>query len=291
MQPKKGFIIHISKTSLIAGLVCIFFLNPSAFSQSDIESKTRNKPVTIGEYFDGEEFTYNIGFLWFKKAAVGKIGIHKKDDNTYEISLVAETMGFIGFITSYRKDIYHAYVEEVDDGKRFRTKRFEKIVVIGDKTRNGYTEVDYNKRTYNWKSWGGEKDEKESEEQIPPNMYYDDPLTGFYNFRFGVYGKIDGGTELSVPTFPKNNVSAIHIRITSDKEKASRVNPNPDEIAYLADIVIDKEFFGSQTGNVEVHFTKDLIPIHAKAKDIILFGDVTGTLVEITSKMGLKIRN
>lgn len=272
----------------IAGLVCFLFLNSSAFSQSDIESTTQNRPITIGEYFEGEEFTYNIGFLWFKKAAVGKIGIHKKDDRTYEISLVAETMGFIGFITSYRKDIYHAYVEEVDGGKRFRTKRFEKIVVIGDKTRYGYTNIDYNKRTYHWKSWGAEKDEKEAEEPMPPGMYYDDPLTGFYNFRFGVYGDIESGREFNVPTFPKNNISAIPVRIATEEEKASRVNPNPDEVAYLADIVIDKEFFGSQTGNVEVRFTKDLIPIHARAKDIILFGDVTGVLVEITSKMGLR---
>jgi len=288
MEPKKRFFIKISQSLFVTSLVCFLFLNSPAFSQSGIESTTQNRPATIGEYFEGEEFTYNIGFLWFKKAAVGKIGIHKRDDRTYEISLVAETMGFIGFITSYRKDIYHTYVEEVDDGKRFRTKRFEKIVKIGDRTRYGYTDVDYTKMTYRWKSWGGEKEEKEAEEPIPPGMYYDDPLTGFYNFRFGVYGDIEGGREFNVPTFPKNNASTIPVKIATDKEKASRINPNPDGIAYLADIVIDKEFFGSQTGNVEVYFTKDLMPIHAKVKDLILFGDVTGTLVEITSKIGLR---
>ncbi|OGQ41417.1 MAG: hypothetical protein A3A85_06615 [Deltaproteobacteria bacterium RIFCSPLOWO2_01_FULL_42_9] len=272
---------------LLAGLINIHLLSGAALSRPQSAGADRES-ATIGEYFDGEEFTYTIGFWWFKKAAMGKIGIHKKDANTYEITLSAETMGFIGFITSYRKDIYRAYVEETDDGKRFRTKRFEKIVIIGERTRYGYTDVDYNKRTYSWKSWGGGKEEKKAEEIIPPGIYYDDPLTGFYNFRFGVYGQIEAGKEFDVPTFPVKGVGSISVKIATDKEKNSRVNPDPEEVAYLADIVIDKELFGSQTGNVEVRFTKELIPVFAVAKDLILFGDVRGRLTEMTSSIGFK---
>lgn len=255
------------------------------------DTDTLRKQTTIGEYFDGEEFTYNIGFWWFKKAAVGKIGIHKKENGFYEITLTAETMGFIGFITKYRKDIYHAYVEETDNGRRFRTKRFEKVIKIGDKTRHGYTEVDYSARTYHWKSWGGGKEEKEATERIPPGILYDDPFTGFYNFRFGVYGGIEEGKEFHVPTFPVKGVSTIYARIATNKEKAARINPDPSAIDYIADIVIDKELFGSQTGKVEVGFNKELIPVYATAKDLILFGDVRGTLVEMTSGMEFKKTN
>lgn len=272
---------------LLAGLINIHLLNSIALSQPKSTGADRES-ANIGEYFDGEEFTYTIGFWWFKKAAMGKIGIHKKDANIYEITLSAETMGFIGFITSYRKDIYRAYVEETDAGKRFRTKRFEKIVIIGERTRYGYTDVDYNKRTYSWKSWGGGKEEKKAEEIIPPGIYYDDPLTGFYNFRFGVYGQIESGKEFDVPTFPVKGASSISVKIATDKEKNSRINPDPEEVAYLADIVIDKELFGSQTGNVEVRFTKELIPVFAVAKDLILFGDVRGRLTEMTSSIGFK---
>lgn len=270
----------------VAFIVDILSCNPAASASADIIKKQ----TTIGEHFDGEEFTYNIGFWWFKKAAVGKIGIHKKGDGIYEITLTAETMGFIGFITKYRKDIYHAYAEETDGGRRFRTKRFEKIVKIGDRTRHGYTEVDYNTRTYHWKSWGGGKEEKEATEPIPPGILYDDPFTGFYNFRFGVYGRIEEGKEYRVPTFPKKDISTINVKIATKDEKIAKVNPNPEEIGYLANIVIDKAFFGSQTGNIEVHFTQDLIPVYAVAKDLILFGDVRGTLVEMTSSMGFVSR-
>ncbi|MBI5327240.1 MAG: DUF3108 domain-containing protein [Deltaproteobacteria bacterium] len=257
-------------------------------SQRLATSDADNIGKTIGEYFNGEEFTYNIGFWWFKKAAIGRIGIHKKEDAAYEITLTAETMGFIGFITGYRKDIYYAYVEEIDGGKRFRTKRFEKVVKIGDRTRHSYTEADYNQMTYHWKSWGDGQEEKEATEQIPPDVLYDDPITGFYNFRFGVYGQIEEGKEFYVPTFPAKGVSSIYVRIETNKEKVARLNPNPAETDYLADIIIDKGLFGSQTGNVEVHFNKELIPLYVIAKDLILFGDVRGTLVELTSSMGFK---
>ncbi len=266
-------------------LVCFIDILPFNSATSTGADIVKKQP-TIGEYFDGEEFTYNIGFWWFKKAAVGKIGIHKKADGIYEIMLTAETMGFIGFITKYRKDIYHAYAEETDGGRRFRTKRFEKIVKIGDRTRQGYTEVDYDTRTYHWKSWGGGKEEKETTEPIPPGILYDDPFTGFYNFRFGVYGKVAEGKEFHVPTFPVKDVSSIYVKIATNKEKTARINPDPAEIDYLADIVIDKELFGSQAGKIEVRFNKELIPVQAIAKDLILFGDVRGTLVEMASNMG-----
>lgn len=283
----RTFFARLILLFLVAGFIDMLMFNPASSADGDIVKKQK----TIGEYFDGEEFTYNIGFWWFKKAAVGKIEIHKKDNGIYEITLTAETMGFIGFITKYRKDIYHAYAEETDNGRRFRTKRFEKTVKIGDRVRYGYTEVNYNAMTYHWKSWGGGKEEKEATEHIPPGILYDDPFTGFYNFRFGVYGKIEEGKEFHVPTFPVKDASSIYVRIATNNEKAERTNPDSAEIDYLADIIIDKELFGSQTGKVEVRFNKDLIPLQATAKDLILFGDVRGTLVEMTSSMEFRQTN
>lgn len=281
---RRSFLVKLVPFFLLVSFVYIL---PSG-SATSVSADIIKKQPTIGEYFDGEEFTYNIGFWWFKKAATGKIGIHRLSRGNYKITLQAETMGFIGFITKYRKDIYTTYAEEWEEGRRLRTTKVEKIVHIGDKVREGYTIVDYNKRTYRWKSWGGGQEDKGAEEPLPASGYYDDPLTGFYNFRFGVYGQIASGKEFNVPTFPKKNVSTIYVRIATDGEKAARINPDPAEIDYLADIVIDKELFGSQTGKVEVRFTKELIPIQATAKDLILFGDVRGTLIEMTSSMGFR---
>ncbi|MEK6600150.1 MAG: DUF3108 domain-containing protein [Deltaproteobacteria bacterium] len=285
MNPvRRSFFIKLIPFFLLGAFIYIL---PSG-SANSVSSDIIKKQTTIGEYFDGEEFTYNIGFWWFKKAATGKIGIHRLSEGNYKITLQAETTGFIGFITKYRKDIYTTYAEEWEEGRRLRTTKVEKIIHIGDKVREGYTIVDYNKRTYRWKSWGSGQEGKEVEEPLPTRGYYDDPLTGFYNFRFGVYGPIEEGKEFHVPTFPRKGISTIYVKIATNKEKAARINPDPAEVDYLADIVIDKELFGSQTGKLEVRFTKGLIPIQATAKDLILFGDVRGTLIEMTSKMGFR---
>ena len=301
----------------LAGFMSLVLCKPAvSANQNSVTHDIDKKIAAIGEYFNGEEFTYDIGFWWFKKAAVAKIGIHRQNDGIYEITLAAETMGFIGFITSYRKDIYRTYAEEIDGGKRFRTKRFEKLTIIGDRKKNSYTEVDYDKGVYHWKIVESGKEEKQATEPIPPSVLYDDPLTGFYNFRFGIYGHIEEGKEFSIPAFPAEGISTMSVKIATNEEKTKRlnpvrslpdkklsasergilsteeasneVNPDPTGIDYLADVTTDKGLFGSKTGKVEIWFNKELIPVAAIAKDIILVGDVRGILIEMTSNMGFK---
>lgn len=273
----------------LAGFISLVLCKSAvSANQNSVTHDIDKKIAAIGEYFNGEEFTYDIGFWWFKKAAVGKIGIHRQNDGIYEITLTAETMGFIGFVTSYRKDIYRTLVEEIDEGKRFRTKRFEKLTIIGDRKKNSYTEVDYDKGVYHWKIVESGKAEKQATEPIPPSVLYDDPLTGFYNFRFGIYGQIAEGKEFSIPAFPAEGISTMSVKIATNEEKTKRFNPDPTGIDYLADVTTDKGLFGSRSGKVEIWFNKELIPVSAIAKDIILVGDVRGTLIEMTSSMGFK---
>ena len=47
---------------------------------------------------------------------------------------------------------------------------------------------------------------------------------------------------------------------------------------YLVDTRIEKELFGSQSGDIEILFSKDFIPLAGNVKDIILFGDIRGEL-------------
>jgi hypothetical protein len=245
----------------------------------------RDKP-SIGKTFEGEELTYRIAFWWFSHAADGGIKI-ERDGDDYLITLYAETTGFIGWVTRYRKDIYKAYVEEINNGRRFRTKTFERESNISGRVRKSIITMDYENGIMKEKSWGGGKEEKYKEEPIPEGVLYDDPLTAFYNFRHGAYGPIEKGREYTITTFPKEGVSNMYVRLLTDEEKTERLK-EPDTVDYLADIRIDKELFGSQTGEIEAFFTKELIPVSGVMKDMLFFGDVRGTLVEIGTKMDLK---
>lgn len=113
------------------------------------------KGKAIGEHFSGESLYYRIGFWWFKDAARGKIAFEKKGEGRYMATVEAETLGIIGWLTRYRKDIYHTYMEEMEGGRRLRTYLIEKEINIGGRIRKGYTGVDYKRRVVEWRSWGG----------------------------------------------------------------------------------------------------------------------------------------
>jgi hypothetical protein len=269
----------ITRLILFATFLLLSFPSSSiGGEQPAAYTSQQEKTPSIGSTFNGEKLHYRMSFWWFKNAADGHIAV-TRDRDGFLITLSAETAGFIGWVTKHRKDYYRAYVEEVEGGRRFRLKRFEKEVTIGKRVRKGVTSMDYEKRLMTRRSWGGGKGEKSGEEPIPEDTYFDDPLTAFYNFRYGVYGPIEEGREYYITTFPKNGVSTMYLRLATGEEKLKRTKKG-NQTGYLADITIEREMFGSQTGNIEAIYSKELIPLEGVVKDVVLFGDVRGKLVE-----------
>jgi hypothetical protein len=60
---------------------------------------------------------------------------------------------------------------------------------------------------------------------------------------------------------------------------AKRLRGKSAPADYLADAMIGKEFFGSGKGEIEIYFSKGLVPHYAVAKDVAVFGDVKGRLL------------
>ncbi|TAN62744.1 DUF3108 domain-containing protein [bacterium] len=246
------------------------------------------KAVSIGEAFIDEELTYQIGMLIFDNAAIGHLSLKKGGGEDYLATLTAETFGMIDRIY-HRKDTYIARLNMTNDGKRFITKTFEKIVDVNGRIRRGITYMDFEKGVMTWKSWGGGKPDGNGIVTFAPGVYYDDPLGAFYNFRYGIFGTIGEGKVYRIPTFPKQgHVPAITMRINTKEEMEKRTGGKKPYADFLADVKVDKELFGSGTGELEVFFTDGLVPVEAVAKDIIFFGDIRGKLKTINMSMGLK---
>lgn len=251
------------------------------YSVLDVSDNSK-KESDISKTFNGEELEYDISFLWFKNAAKAKISFHKKREGGYLASIEAETLGFIGWVSKYRKDSYFSHIEETDDGKLLISNLFEYQVTIGNKTRKSHVTFDYENQSMVWESRGGGKPDSLKKEKIKPGVRYDDPLVAFYNFRYAAYGPLKEGKEFHISTFPKKGVSTIYVRINTEKEKKKRLNPVPEGVKYLVDTRLAKELFGSQSGNIEILFSKDFIPLVGTVKDIILFGDIRGILTSRT---------
>jgi len=103
--------------------------------------------------------------------------------------LQAETKGFLEFFTAYRKHLYKATFDIVDEGKRLRPSKLSRKVIIGDVENTTDHSFDYKTRTHKWKKLTDNKAVKSGSRIIPLAVNFDDIHAVFYNFRNSAYGK------------------------------------------------------------------------------------------------------
>lgn len=273
----------IYKKVLLSLLTAVILLIPAGVKTQGLPRAIQplfvSEKANIGESFLNEELTYQVSFWFLDDVAKGTVSLKKGEGEEYIATLTAHTRGAVEKLVFKRKDIYIARMGITGDGKRFVTRSFEKEVELRGKTKKSITWFDYDKKVMNWKSWDNEGNERSGTEKLPEGIYCDDPLSAFYNFRFGAYGPVEGGKDYLIHSFPKNGeVPRISLKIASKDEMDKRLNEE-SKVDYLADVVIDKELFGSKTGYLEVYFTRNMVPIGTVVKDLVFFGDVTGKLV------------
>lgn len=234
----------------------------------------------IGERFQGEVLKYDIGFWIFDRLGEGVATFRSLGDGKYAAFHEGRTLGFIGWISRYRRDVYRSTMGTINNGRRLIPFRFEEDVIIGQKVRKRITVYDYAAKKVTIETQQEGKIIRE-EVEIPFGMIYDDPMTAFYNFRFGVYGKVEPGKEFIIRTVPREE-SRKTIRLTvaskeeEERRRAAEVEKEGKDL--LIKVHLDKELVGSLHGEVEVWFRKDIVPMTGAAKDVFFYGDIKGQL-------------
>ena len=243
------------------------------------------KNISIAEFFKGEELHYEIGAWIFKRVALGKLSFREMGEKGRYLSILqGETLGILGWVARYRVDTYRSIMEEVEGGRRLQAVSFEEDVKIGKKLRRKTHFFDYQKRK--WVQVRQRKDgtKVRKEEESPPSMVYDDFLTASYNFRYGVYGEIERGRKYTVATFPKKGPSSYEVSVASKREEEKRKKSEEfkDGKEYFVRLFLDPEITHSKEGLIEGWLSKELYPTEGTVKDVMLFGDVRGTLIKNT---------
>jgi hypothetical protein len=252
-------------------LLLLFRANPSSVA-------TAGDP--IGEYFRGETMKYDVDFWVFSRVAEGVATFRSLGDGRYEAFHEGKTLGLVGLVTRNRRDVYRSVMGTINNGRRLIPLRFEEDVVIGSKVRKRTTVFDYAARKVTIET---QKEEGISKEEvgIPYGALYDDPMTAFYNFRFGVYGKVEPGKIFTIRTVPrKESPEPIRMIVASKKEEEQKRSEEAEKDGkdIFIKVQLDKEFVGSLQGEVEVWFTRDVVPMTGVAKDVFFYGDIRGHL-------------
>jgi len=237
----------------------------------------------IADDFVGEELSYRMSIVWIKQAAIGRISFEDvQRGQLWRATLEGKATGIIGWLTRYRKDTYTAYMEPIDGGRRLRPLRFEEDIVVGGKIRSKITHFDYRRGKLIKRRMNSNGIFIQTEGEIPEGVIYDDFLTAFYNFRSGVYGKIQRGKRYRVRTLPKAGISTIDVEIAPKEEemRMRRGQRDGGDREYYVTVFLDKEITKSRTGKVKGWVSKNLVPIEGTIEDVVFFGDVHGFLIK-----------
>ena len=268
----------------LLGLPLLSFLSqPVREARAELTAHPRVGEDSIGEFFKGEELSYEIGFWLLKRVAQGKISFREMGrKGRYVALLQGETLGVLGWVARYRADTYTSIMEEVDGGRGLRSISFEEDVKIGGKSRKRTHFFDYKNRK--WIKVRQRKDgtRMREEAEIPPGMLYDDFVTASYNFRYGVYGEIERGKKYTVATFPKKGPTSYEVMVATkeEEEKKRKSEKIKDDKEYFVKLFLDPEITHSKEGTIEGWLSKELYPIEGTIKDVVLFGDVKGKLIK-----------
>ena len=160
--------------------------------------------------------------------------------------------------------------------------RLEEESVIGDWVRKKTTLYDYSARKILMET---KKEGEHNREivDIPPGVYYDNPLTAYYNFRYEVYGKVKPGREFLIRTVPRKGPGIFRVGVALEKEAARLREEDPEKKGkdFLVRIFLEQEFLGSPRGEIEVWFDKELNPVSAMVRKVPFIGDIKGRITQL----------
>lgn len=227
-----------------------------------------------------EERFYSLDFLWFDNLAEGELRLDATEQpHILRAELVGRTQGIAAWLTGHRIQRYVAFMEKQPDGSlrslsyqaQIIKRRFGKRITTGkrflfDGENNRIVLENYAKGTF----------EKEKEFLLNEGPLPVDALTGFYNLRRGVYGKLVPGAHLAIPTVGSRGESKIRIEVLTRAEALHRdLFP---ETGLLVKVVLDPEVFDTRGGGMYIWFDPAGRPARGIVEDVIGLGDVRGHL-------------
>lgn len=234
----------------------------------------------VGERFQGEILKYDMGFWIFSRIAEGEAVFRSLGNGRFFAYHEGRTLGLAGWISRYRRDIYRSTMSTINNGKRLIPLRFEEDVIRGKEVFRRIAVYDYGVRKVFVETYREEEITRE-EVEIPFGVLYDDPMTAFYNFRSGIYGKVEPGKTFSIYTVPRGGRQKILRLMVASKEEAERRRAQEAEKEkkdLFITVYLDKDLVGSFQGLVEAWFSTDVVPTSGVAKDVFWWGDIRGKL-------------
>jgi hypothetical protein len=228
----------------------------------------------------GEHHTYSLDFLIFRDVAEGRLQLTAETaPGQYRIELFARTLGVASWLTGERTHRYVSVVEADDQG-RLRTVSYEASI---HKRKSGEWKSRHKSYRFDYAA-GRIYQEKGEEGQLVPGLVLVlpagpppvDVLTGFYNLRSGVYGRLTPGAHLKIPSFSSKGFGAIDVEVLTGTERLAK--PFFPVTGTLLRAKVDPEVFETKGADMYVWFDETGRPARGLVEGVVGIGDVFGHL-------------
>jgi hypothetical protein len=245
------------------------------------EPFAQERKKQIGERFGGEDVQYEAGFWVFPAVGAGGAHFYALGNDRFFLNHEGRAQGLAGWVTRNRKEIHRAWMGTAEQGNRLIPLRLEEESVIGEWVRRKITQYDYSARKVLMETVKDGEVSRETAE-IPPGVYYDNPMTAFYNFRYGVYGEVAPGREFIIRTVPRKGQGVFRVAVAPENE-AARIRGEESEKKgkdLLVRVFLEQEFLGSPKGQIEIWFDKELNPVSGMVRKVKYLGDIRGRITQ-----------
>jgi hypothetical protein len=243
--------------------------------------KTEGKSVL--NRFLGEELFFHIGYWLIPHCGEANGGLVKTDfPNVYRASLQGRTVGAVDALVGRLRYSYISYSQFIEKNNRFRPVFSQIIRKRAGRERRRSITYDYRAGQVIFSKIKSDGRVKVQRTPMQSGRIYEDYLTLGYNMRCGYYGSPERGRVYRLPLFIHKKKKSIELRVAS-VEEAAKLRPDKPVRAdkdFLIKFQVDRKDLSSGTGEVELWVNPDITPIAGKIKDVALFGDLWGNLIE-----------
>ncbi|TYO98765.1 uncharacterized protein DUF3108 [Geothermobacter ehrlichii] len=229
----------------------------------------------------GRTYHYDIAFLWFRRLARGEFYLAPGDTpGIWRAVLDARTLGIAAWLTRDREQKYESLMR-LDGQGRLHTIWHSSTIYKGKgEKRRGRTKVYHYDHEARQVRVTVERNGMVTEGDpmpMPDGKEPVDVLTAFFNFRAGVYGPLEVGRRVVVPTFSRKGPSDIVIDILPRSDWPSGYRPEGDVL--FCRVTLDQEVFNTGGGHVYVWLDRRGMPLGGVVENVLGMGDVRGTKV------------
>jgi hypothetical protein len=266
MMPRRPLLVCFT------AILLIFHADPLKALEGGLPTSIQN---LVGEYA-----FYSVDFLVFHRVAQAELRFSATDQpGIFRAELVGRTLGVISWLSGERTQSYTSLMELSPDGSLRTVEHNARIL----KRRRGRWQERLRHYRYDYEH-GKILDEKArvgvprelTEHDIPEGLHPVDMLTAFYNLRIGVYGNLERGSRILIPTYARGEFTEIEVRILTHEQQAKQ-NNFPTQ-GLLLQVTIDPEIFDTKRGDLYVWFNDAGVPGRGIVEDMIGAGDVLGYL-------------